>query len=84
MLKRRLEAFVRGRNAWSQHRELRLKVLTHNVMILLRIQVFYRAGQNNLLANSSYPSSYPPPRTAAPHRHSAVASLVQWRRNIGR
>ena len=46
MLKRRLEAFVRGRTAWSQRRELRLKVLTHNVMILLRIKVFYRAGQN--------------------------------------
>jgi hypothetical protein len=43
MLKRRLEAFVRGRTAWSQRRELRLKVLTHNVMILLRIEVFYTA-----------------------------------------
>ena len=43
MIKRRLEAFVRGRTAWSQRRELRLKVLTHNVMILLRIEVFYRA-----------------------------------------
>jgi Transposase DDE domain len=43
MLKRRLEAFVRGRSAWSQRRELRLKVLTHNVMILLQIEVFYRA-----------------------------------------
>ena len=43
MLKRRLEAFVRGRTAWSQRRELRLKVLTHNIMILLRIEVFYRA-----------------------------------------
>ena len=43
MVKRRLEAFVRGRTAWSQRRELRLKVLTHNVMILLRIEVFYRA-----------------------------------------
>jgi hypothetical protein len=43
MLKRRLEAFVRGRTAWSQRRELRLKALTHNVMILLRIEVFYRA-----------------------------------------
>ena len=43
MVKRRLEAFVRGRTAWSQRRELRLKVLTHNVMILLRIQVFYTA-----------------------------------------
>ena len=43
MVKRRLEAFVRGRTGWSQRRELRLKVLTHNVMILLRIEVFYRA-----------------------------------------
>jgi hypothetical protein len=47
MLKRRLEAFVRGRTAWSQRRELRLKVLTHNVMILLRVEVFYRAGQDS-------------------------------------
>jgi hypothetical protein len=46
MLKRRLEAFVRGRTAWSQRRELRLKVLTHNVMILLRIEVFYRARRS--------------------------------------
>jgi hypothetical protein len=44
MLKRRLEAFVRGRTYGSQCRELRLKVLTHNVMILLRIQVFYTAS----------------------------------------
>jgi hypothetical protein len=43
MLKRRLEGFVRGRNAWSQRRELRLKVLTHNVMLLLQVEVFYRA-----------------------------------------
>jgi hypothetical protein len=43
MVKRRLEAFVRGRTAWSQRRELRLKVLTHNVMILLRIEIFYIA-----------------------------------------
>jgi hypothetical protein len=43
MIKRRLEGFVRGRNAWSQRRELRLKVLTHNVMLLLQIEVFYRA-----------------------------------------
>jgi hypothetical protein len=43
MFKRRLEAFLRSRNAWSQRREMRLKVLTHNVMILLRIEVFYTA-----------------------------------------
>jgi Transposase DDE domain len=43
MVKRRLEPFVRGRTCWSQRRELRLKVLTHNVMILWRIEVFYTA-----------------------------------------
>jgi hypothetical protein len=43
MLKRRLEAFVRARSYWSQCRELRLKVLTHNVMILLCVEVFYTA-----------------------------------------
>ena len=49
MLKRRLEGFVRGRNAWSQRRELRLKVLTHNV-ILLQIEVFYRADLTSFLS----------------------------------
>jgi hypothetical protein len=48
MVKRRLESFVRARNTWSQRRELRLKVLTHNVMILLRIEVFYTACHDTL------------------------------------
>lgn len=43
MVKRRLEPFVRARHAWSQRRELRLKVLTHNLMILIHIEVFYTA-----------------------------------------
>lgn len=43
MVKRRLEPCVRGRTVWTQRYELRLKVLTHNVMILLRFQLFYRA-----------------------------------------
>lgn len=46
MFKRRLEAFVRSRNAWNQRRERRLKVLAHNVMILLCAEVFYTAGLN--------------------------------------
>jgi hypothetical protein len=48
MVKRRLEPFVRSRNAWSQRRELRLKVLTHNVMILLRVEVFYTASHYSI------------------------------------
>jgi len=50
MIKRRLEAFVRGRTVWSQRRDLRLKVLTHNVMILLRIEVFYTAESKPFIA----------------------------------
>jgi hypothetical protein len=49
MIKRRLEGFVRGRTSWSQRRDLRLKVITHNVMILLTIEVFYRACQELFL-----------------------------------
>ena len=49
MFKRRLEGFVRARNPWSQRRELRLKVLTHYVMLLLRVEVFYRAFLTPLL-----------------------------------
>lgn len=45
MLKRNLDACVRARTYWSQCRELLLKVITHNVMILLLGQHFYRAGQ---------------------------------------
>jgi hypothetical protein len=39
MLKRRLEAFALSRHCGNQRREQGLKVLTHNVMILLRIKV---------------------------------------------
>jgi len=44
MIKRMLGSALRARNYWSQHREIVLRVLTHNVMIL-RIKLFYRAGQ---------------------------------------
>jgi hypothetical protein len=43
MIKRRQGAHVRGLNYWSQCRDLRLKVLTHNVMILVTLRLFYRA-----------------------------------------
>jgi hypothetical protein len=50
MIKRRQGAFVRGRTYWSQCRDLHLLVVTHNVMILLRIEVFYRAVGSRFLA----------------------------------
>jgi len=48
MIKRRQGAHVCGVTYWSQCRDLRLKVLTHNLMILVLVEVFYRAGQNYL------------------------------------
>jgi hypothetical protein len=46
MIKRRLDSALRARSYWSQCREIILRVITHNVMIVARIRVFYRAGQN--------------------------------------
>ena len=43
MIKRRQGAHVHGRSYHSQCRDLRLLVLTHNVMILVVVEVFYTA-----------------------------------------
>jgi hypothetical protein len=42
MIKRLLGSALRARNYWSQNREIVLRILTHNIMIL-KSQVFYRA-----------------------------------------
>lgn len=47
MIKRRQGAYVRGLTYHSQCRDLRLIALTHNVMILLRVHVFYRARRES-------------------------------------
>jgi Transposase DDE domain len=44
MIKRRLGSALRARGYWSQCREITLRVITHNLMIVARIWVFYRAG----------------------------------------
>ena len=54
MIKRRQGAHVRGIGYWSQCRDLRLKVLTHNVMILISVEVFYRASRRRYPASLSY------------------------------
>jgi Transposase DDE domain len=46
MIKRRQGAHARGRSYHSQCRDLRLMALTHNVMILLCVEVFYGAARN--------------------------------------
>jgi DDE family transposase len=43
MIKRRLGSALRARSYWSQCREIILRVITHNVMIVVRVRVFYRA-----------------------------------------
>src|SRR5689334_1729840 len=43
MIKRRLGSALRARGYWSQCREIILRVITHNVMIVIRVRVFYRA-----------------------------------------
>ena len=55
MIKRRQGAHVRGTTYHSQCRDLRLMALTHNVMILLRKQVFYRASPEPFLPQCGYP-----------------------------
>lgn len=49
MIKRMLDAALRARTYWSQSREIVLRVITLNLMILRRPELFYRAGQNYLL-----------------------------------
>lgn len=46
MIKRRQGSHIHGRSYHSQCRDLRLMALTHNIMILLEVEVFYRAIQN--------------------------------------
>lgn len=47
MIKRRLGSFLRGRTYYSRCRELHLMVVTHNLMILWRVVLFYRAGRGS-------------------------------------
>lgn len=53
MIKRRQAAHVRGVTYHSQCRDLRLMVLVHNLMILVLIEVFYRALTNSFTVRGS-------------------------------
>ncbi|HEX4610377.1 MAG TPA: transposase, partial [Urbifossiella sp.] len=48
MIERRLGSALRARGYWSQCREIIPRVITHNVMIVARFRVFYRAGYNRI------------------------------------
>lgn len=47
MLKRLQGSALRARSYWSQCRETVLRAITHNIMILKRSRVFYRAGRES-------------------------------------
>jgi hypothetical protein len=51
MIKRRLGSALRARIEANQFREITLRAITHNVMIV-RLQVFYRASQSRLSATT--------------------------------
>ena len=53
MLKRLQGSALRARNYWSQCRETILRAITHNIMILRRIRVFYGACQEPFIARYS-------------------------------
>lgn len=50
MLKRRQGSALRTRTYWAQCREINLRALTHNVMILALCYLFNRAGQKPFLS----------------------------------
>ncbi len=43
MIKRNLGSALHGRSYWSQCRELMLLAITHNIMIVMPVELFYRA-----------------------------------------
>jgi hypothetical protein len=53
MIKRRQGSHAPARRYHSQCRDLYLMALTHNVMILLVLRVFYRAGRESLFCRSA-------------------------------
>ena len=44
MIKRNLGSALHSRSYWAQCREMMLLVITHNIMILIHVELFYRAG----------------------------------------
>ena len=74
MIKRRQGSYVRGRSYWSQCRDLHLLALTHNIMILLWIAVFYRAGRDSLFL-TRVPFSPPPVVAARSERYQSAKKV---------
>jgi transposase len=63
MINRAMDSALRARTYWSQSRELVLRVLTHNIMILWHNQLFYRA------VLTPFPVPFPVPAARCPFDH---------------
>jgi hypothetical protein len=77
MIKRRQGAHVHARSYHSQCRELRLIVLTHNIMILVVVELFYTACQEpfRLHPLRQSPFYHPPGAAASPRQRAAAPAL---------
>jgi len=71
MIKRNQGDCLRAKTYWSQNREMMLKVLTHNIGIILFVkELFYRAGQTHFYFSIHYISlcrakHFCPPNTSS-------------------
>ena len=69
MLKRHFGSALTSRKYQTRRREMNLRAVTHNLMILLPAELFYRAGQNMIRRicgnlRGSYRGALDPPRAA--------------------
>ncbi len=88
MLKRLMGAALRARQYWSQCREILLRSLTLNIMILWRIEVFYRAlhapfPPSAFLANLQIAQLFNPTSrhivVPTPHTVNSIGPMSGWR-----
>ena len=47
MIKRRLGSALQARSYWTQCREIILRVISHNVMIVAKVRIFDRVGRTS-------------------------------------
>ncbi len=56
MIKRNQGEFILGHTAWSRRRELRLAIITHNVAIVVWVEVLYGACRTTFFTTKQYPT----------------------------
>jgi hypothetical protein len=81
MLKRLLDSALRARKRWNQYREIVLRSLTLNLMILRQRRVFYRAGRGSfrLFADRGLRDILPFLRVGEQRQMRDIRRGNQWR-----